>query len=171
MTLLPAVASAKVSMCLVGNQDPDDIGKKLEAHIKQHPAHGHAGPLPDSARRTSVDDVSRASRGEGGAARARKRLRPGAHSDAGRGSIPIVHSFTKVLGAPAVLLGFGQPDEGAHGPDEHFDLGNFQGGIRTLAYLLEEMAALSRRDPRKSRSRVADPIRGARTAVSGGLLR
>lgn len=142
MTVLPAVASAKVSMRLVENQDPDDIGKKLEAHIKKHlpPTvtldrfrNLHGGlPWTTSLEHPAVKAALRAL--EKGFGRAPVPTREG-------GSIPIVHSFTKVLGAPAVLLGFGLPDEGAHGPDEHFDLGNFQGGIRTSAHLLEELAA------------------------------
>jgi acetylornithine deacetylase/succinyl-diaminopimelate desuccinylase-like protein len=43
------------------------------------------------------------------------------------------------LAAPVVLLGFGLHDEGAHGPDEHFDLGNFQAGIRTATHYLREV--------------------------------
>jgi acetylornithine deacetylase/succinyl-diaminopimelate desuccinylase-like protein len=54
------------------------------------------------------------------------------------GSIPIIPMFTEVLGAPVVLMGFGLPDEGAHAPDEHFDLSNFQAGIRSSAHYLAE---------------------------------
>ncbi len=141
MTVLPALASAKVSMRLVANQDPDDIARKLEAHLRRHLPETvvlerfrnlHGGrPWTTSLEHPAVKAAFRAL--EKGFGRGPVPTREG-------GSIPIVHSFTKLLNAPAVLLGFGLPDEGAHGPDEHFDLENFQGGIRTSAHLFEEMA-------------------------------
>ena len=58
------------------------------------------------------------------------------------GSIPIVHVFQTILGAPTILLGFGLQDENAHSPDEHFDLDNFRTGILTSAYFLEELSKI-----------------------------
>lgn len=145
MTVLPARASAKVSMRLVANQDPDDIGRKLEAHIRkvlpktvtlERFRNLHGGkPWTTSPDHPAVRAAFRAL--ERGFGKAAIPTREG-------GSIPIVHSFVQILGAPAVLLGFGLPDEGAHGPNEHFDLENFQGGIRTSAILLEELVGALR---------------------------
>jgi acetylornithine deacetylase/succinyl-diaminopimelate desuccinylase-like protein len=58
------------------------------------------------------------------------------------GSIPIVVSFQEILNAPAVLLGFGLPDENAHSPDEHLSLDNFQKGIITSSIFYNELANL-----------------------------
>ena len=55
------------------------------------------------------------------------------------GSIPIVIQFKKLLGLDSVLLGFGLPDENAHGPNEYFSLNNFYGGIRTVAHFYNEL--------------------------------
>jgi acetylornithine deacetylase/succinyl-diaminopimelate desuccinylase-like protein len=55
------------------------------------------------------------------------------------GSIPIVVQFKEFLGLDSVLLGFGQPDENAHAPDEFFALDNFYGGIRTVAHFYNEL--------------------------------
>jgi len=151
-TVLPARASAKISMRLVPNQTPADIARKLEAHLRRHLPDTvvlekfralHDGqPWTTSLEHPAMKAAFRAlERGFGS-----KPLptREG-------GSIPIVHSFSKILGAPAVLLGFGLTDEGAHGPNEHFDLGNFHQGIRTSAYLFEEIrTALSAQAPRIS---------------------
>jgi acetylornithine deacetylase/succinyl-diaminopimelate desuccinylase-like protein len=49
------------------------------------------------------------------------------------GSIGAVSSFDKVLGAPVVLLGFANPDNQAHSPNESFVLANYEGGARTVA--------------------------------------
>lgn len=59
------------------------------------------------------------------------------------GSIPIVVTFQELLGTPAVLLGFGLPDENAHSPDEHLNLNNFQKGIVTTSIFYNELAKLN----------------------------
>jgi acetylornithine deacetylase/succinyl-diaminopimelate desuccinylase-like protein len=57
------------------------------------------------------------------------------------GSIGAVASFDAVVGAPAVLLGFTNPDEKAHSPNESFVLANYEGGIRTVARYWEALAS------------------------------
>jgi acetylornithine deacetylase/succinyl-diaminopimelate desuccinylase-like protein len=49
------------------------------------------------------------------------------------GSIGAVASFDEVLGKPAVLLGFTNPDDHAHSPNETLVLANLEGGTRTVA--------------------------------------
>ena len=56
------------------------------------------------------------------------------------GSIPVVATFERELGIPAVLFGVGLPDENAHAPDEKLDLGNFHNGIIASAFLYQEIA-------------------------------
>ena len=53
------------------------------------------------------------------------------------GSIPVVEVFGRVLGAPVVLVGFGRPDDRAHGPDEKLNLVDFRKGVQTSAWLWE----------------------------------
>jgi len=141
MTVLPATASAKVSMRLVPGQDPGDVAAKLRRHLEAH--------LPDTVTLERFEDLhdglpwrcSLEHPAVQAAFRAVERgfgVKPVPTREGG--SIPIVQMFADVLGAPAVLMGFGLPDEGAHGPDEHFDLGNFQGGIRSSACYYEELA-------------------------------
>lgn len=60
------------------------------------------------------------------------------------GSIGAVASFDKVLGAPIVLLGFTNPDDQAHSPNESFILANYEGGARTIARYWEALARLPR---------------------------
>lgn len=140
MTVLPARASAKVSMRLVPDQDPQDIARKLEKHLRAHlpptvtlerfrDLHG-GSPWTTSADHAAVRAAFRAV--EKGFGKSPVPTREG-------GSIPIVADFQEVLEAPVVLMGFGLPDERAHGPNEHFDLGNFHNGIRSAAWYLEEI--------------------------------
>ena len=56
------------------------------------------------------------------------------------GSIGAVSSFDKVLGLPIVLLGFTNPDDNAHSPNESMVLQNYEGGARTIARYWEALA-------------------------------
>jgi acetylornithine deacetylase/succinyl-diaminopimelate desuccinylase-like protein len=60
------------------------------------------------------------------------------------GSIPVCASFTSTLGLPVVLFGFTQAECNAHAPNEWMDLDNYEGGIRAIARLWEELADLPR---------------------------
>jgi acetylornithine deacetylase/succinyl-diaminopimelate desuccinylase-like protein len=134
-------------MRLVPDQDPADIAAKLKAHVQKHlpgtmvlerflELHG-GRPWTCSLDHPAVQAAFRAV--EKGYGTKAVPTREG-------GSIPIVQMFTETLGVPAVMMGFGLHDEGAHAPDEHFDLGNFQAGILSSAHYLAEMAdALARR--------------------------
>jgi acetylornithine deacetylase/succinyl-diaminopimelate desuccinylase-like protein len=57
------------------------------------------------------------------------------------GSIGAVASFDRVLGRPIVLLGFTNPDDHAHSPNESLIVANYEGGVRTIARYWEALAA------------------------------
>jgi len=54
------------------------------------------------------------------------------------GSIPIVGDFDRHLGLPSVMMGFGLPDDNLHAPNEKFNLTNFELGIKSIIRFLEE---------------------------------
>jgi acetylornithine deacetylase/succinyl-diaminopimelate desuccinylase-like protein len=54
------------------------------------------------------------------------------------GSIPIVGDFDRNLGIPSVMMGFGLPDDNIHAPNEKFNLKNFELGIESVVRFLEE---------------------------------
>jgi acetylornithine deacetylase/succinyl-diaminopimelate desuccinylase-like protein len=56
------------------------------------------------------------------------------------GSIPAAASFARVLGLPVVLLGFTNPDDRAHAPNEVMYLANYEGGARTIARYWQRLA-------------------------------
>ncbi|MGZ6329210.1 MAG: M20/M25/M40 family metallo-hydrolase [Candidatus Limnocylindrales bacterium] len=60
------------------------------------------------------------------------------------GSIPVAASFESILGLQAVLLGFANPDAQAHAPNESMRLENYEGGIRTVLRLWDELRTLPR---------------------------
>ena len=138
-TVLPARAMAKVSCRLVPDQDPAEIAKRFEAHlekvtpvgvtVKVTYIHGGKpwrasldGPLYDAARKAlhAAFGKEPVIVGEGG-------------------SIPVVGDFSRILGAPVLLLGFGLPGENAHAPDEWISVENFTRGLRAVAMLYEEL--------------------------------
>jgi acetylornithine deacetylase/succinyl-diaminopimelate desuccinylase-like protein len=48
----------------------------------------------------------------------------------------VVNTFQRILGIPAVLMGFGLPDDRIHGPNEKFHLPNFYKAIETSIWYL-----------------------------------
>ena len=140
-TVLPAKAMAKVSCRLVPDQDPVEIERLMKAHVARVApvgvtatvTHLHGGrpwraeltgPLFDAAKRALAAAFGREPviTGEGG-------------------SIPVVGDFTRVLGAPVLLVGFGLPGENAHAPDEWMSVENFSKGMRAIATLWDELGA------------------------------
>lgn len=59
------------------------------------------------------------------------------------GTVPVVHLLHSRLGIPSVLMGFGLPDDGVHGPNERFYLPNFFRGIQASRRFLKYLADFS----------------------------
>ena len=98
--------------------------------------------------------------------------RPAAFVRSG-GTIPAVGLFQDEFGIPTVMMGFANPDDGAHGPNERFELANLRRGIATCIAFYERIpAALGRRPPpsqarERVGSRASRPARMAFSASSG----
>ena len=52
----------------------------------------------------------------------------------------VVETFREHLGVAALLVGYGLPDDNLHSPNEKFSLDCYHRGIKTAAYLLQELA-------------------------------
>jgi acetylornithine deacetylase/succinyl-diaminopimelate desuccinylase-like protein len=141
-TIIPAYAKAKVSCRLVPDQDPDRIAELLRAHLERITPPGvsvqldyiHGGrPYLAPTDHPVYDLAKRAfSRAFG---------KPTVFMREG-GSIPFVRTIADRTGKPCLLMGFGQPDENAHAPNEWLDLENYHLGIKSAAYLYDELARL-----------------------------
>jgi acetylornithine deacetylase/succinyl-diaminopimelate desuccinylase-like protein len=139
-TVIPAVAMAKVSMRLVPDQDPDKIAQLFEEYVRKvtpktvdvKVTRMHGGkPWMTDFDNKFVQAAGRAiQKGFG--------QQPVFNREGG--SIPVVATFSEILGLPSVLFGVGLPDENAHAPNEKLDLGNFHGGIIASACLYDEIA-------------------------------
>ena len=144
-TVLPAKASAKFSFRLVPNQNPKKITAALRTFLESRLPPGIQMELVDHHGAPGVM-VSLESPYMSAAAAAIEAAfgTPPVYIREG-GSIPIVTTFTRELGADALLLGWGQNDDNTHSPNEKFSLDDFHRGTLASAQLWEELAKVSPR--------------------------
>jgi len=135
-TVIPAEATAKVSLRLVPNQKLKTVERQLATAVKRlAPRHVQASvrflhgadpavvPVDDPAFRL-LDRAFREVVGRGTVA-----VRAG-------GSIPVVPALGK-SGAPVLLTGIGLPDDRLHAPNEKLDLKQLWDGIRVFRRFYE----------------------------------
>jgi acetylornithine deacetylase/succinyl-diaminopimelate desuccinylase-like protein len=137
-TVIPARATAKVSMRLVPRQNPD----KVIAAFRQFVAENTPAGIQTEVRILSASPAISVNPDHPAihvAARAFAEvlgketvfIRSG-------GSIPIVGDFATHLGIPSILMGFSLPDDGLHSPNEKYKLANYYAGIKTIAHFFEQ---------------------------------
>lgn len=132
-TVIPAVATAKISMRLVPDMDPKEVIRQYTAYVKKLTPQGVKTTVRIlSSAPASV--VSTENRFIAAAAEAMEEVfkKKTVYMRTG-GSIPIVGQFQKHLGIPSVMMGFGLPDDNIHAPNEKFHLPNFYRGIEAVA--------------------------------------
>ena len=143
-TIIPAEAHAKISMRLVADQEPEDVFAKLKAFVDEIAPPG----VEVTVRLLGTGRPSQTPLDHphiGAASRALERVfgQSPLYINSG-GSIPVAASFQRILGLPVVLLGFTQPNDLAHAPNEWFDLHNYEAAIRTMAATFDEIASLDK---------------------------
>ncbi len=139
-TIIPSWASAKITMRLVADQDPDKIIALAKKHLQTicprtvrltvTEGHGGAPYMVDPA-----DPLARACMRAAKAGFGHECL----ISRCG-GSIPIIAAFKKHLKADTYMLGLALPDDNAHSPNEKFSLDAFMAGMKMAAHLWPELA-------------------------------
>ncbi|MSV27692.1 MAG: dipeptidase [Bryobacterales bacterium] len=140
-TVIPAKATAKVSIRLVPNQDADRVVAAFRAFVAANtPAGIRTEVRVLSASPGLMVNPDHPAIRVAAAAFAEILERPTVFVRSG-GSIPIVGDFANHLGIPTVLMGFGLPDDGLHSPNEKYRLENYYQGIRTIAHFLEQYGA------------------------------
>ncbi|WP_151732876.1 dipeptidase [Paenibacillus tengchongensis] len=136
-TVIPKEAHAKITCRLVGDQDPQHVLDAIEAHLKAHIQTGarvHVKQM-EKARAFNCDPTDPMLQKAADAFGKVYGTRALFTKDGG--SIPIMESFSRILQAPVVLMGFGLDDENLHAPDEHFNLENFDKGLLTIVEFLK----------------------------------
>jgi acetylornithine deacetylase/succinyl-diaminopimelate desuccinylase-like protein len=142
-TIIPAHAHAKLSCRLVRAMDPRRTFERVRDAILavDVPGVDVSVSLIDEMEPASVDVDHPAVRMAARCIEEVFGLEP--YLIAEGGSIGAAASFMRVLGAPVVLLGFANPDDRAHAPNESLVLENYEGGTRTVARYWEALAHAS----------------------------
>jgi acetylornithine deacetylase/succinyl-diaminopimelate desuccinylase-like protein len=138
-TVIPARASAKVSMRLVPTQDADDVLKKYKKYVQK---------LTPKGIQTGIKLWSKGPACVVGTNNQYIKAATEAMHDVFKkntvfirsgGSIPIVTDFQDVLKIPSVMMGFGLPDDNLHAPNEKFHIPNFYRGIESICGFFEKL--------------------------------
>ncbi|MGO8681480.1 MAG: dipeptidase [Limisphaerales bacterium] len=171
-TIIPATAAAKLTMRLVPHQDPKKILALTIQHLRKlcpptvrmEISSDHSSePYLISPEGELVQvglEVLRASFGQEPLL-----VREG-------GSIPIVNEFKRVLKADSLLLGLALPDDGAHSPNEKFNLDVFAKGMLMSVNLWRQLSHRTtlRGDGRAARSVVGRRARQPTPKATGNNL-
>ncbi|HNF49628.1 MAG TPA: M20/M25/M40 family metallo-hydrolase, partial [Chitinophagales bacterium] len=141
-TVLPAKASAKISMRLVPNQSSKKIAELFTKYFEKIAPETvtvkvteHHGGEPYVTPVDSVEFVAAYKALEHTFGKKPLAMRNGA-------SIPIVALFEDILGLKSVLMGFGLDSDNIHSPNEHYGLFNYFKGIETIPYFYKYYAEL-----------------------------
>jgi acetylornithine deacetylase/succinyl-diaminopimelate desuccinylase-like protein len=135
-TVIPAVASAKISFRLVYDQDPHKIRAAFREFVQARvPADCRVEFKEFGSGRAVAFEVS---------APAFQRTQQGMSDEWGKeaafvgggGSIPVTTMIKEKLGMDVVMAGFGLSDDRIHSPNEKYSLTSFHKGIRSWARVL-----------------------------------
>lgn len=140
-TILPAEARVKMDLRLVPDQDPVAVYAAIRAHVAAHAPgvevmdHGMMDPVAVPLDSPLAAPIRRAvARGFG---------RAPVDVPMVGGSLPSA-VWPRELGVPALVVPYGNADQGNHSPNENMIESRYYAGIRTSAALLAEMAVPER---------------------------
>ncbi|MCC6421980.1 MAG: dipeptidase [Phycisphaerales bacterium] len=141
-TIIPATATAKISMRLVPNQDPAKIAQLAEQTLRkrcpdtvkiQISGVTHSPPIlvphEGAPIRAAIDAMKT------GFKATPTLIRCG-------GTLHVVPMIKSLLGIDTLLVGFGLPDDRVHSPNEKFDLEALHCGTRTATALYQNLAGV-----------------------------
>ena len=141
-TIIPAVASAKITMRLLPYQTPDKITKLFATYFKSlapkgvkvevRPTHGGT-PYVSPTDMAAYQAAAKAVKSVFG-----KEPVP-VYSG---GSIGVISCFEQVLGIKSILLGFGLSQDAIHSPNESYGLDQFARGIETIPLFYKYFAEM-----------------------------
>jgi len=135
-TVLPSIATAKITCRLVPNQQPEKIIESMQQYLEENVSPGVTwkmntrGGAPASTVPIDSEEV--------------KALSDAMKTVWGKqplffrvgGSVPIVAEMERILGVVSVLTGFGLPDDNIHSPNEKLSLETWYRGIDTLIHFI-----------------------------------
>lgn len=141
-TVIPAEATAKVSLRLPAGHAPQEVFELLQQSVAEYMPAGYRYELSflHGGEGFALSAENEVLQGAVDAVTDIYGVRPVFMREGG--SIPIAPLFEHILHVPVVLLGFGLPDDGIHGPNERFSLQQFSRGIATVCAYLKRLAVV-----------------------------
>lgn len=139
-TVLPAKAGAKFSMRLVADQQLDEVVEQLRAYLESSvPSECHWNLSVHSLGPGAVmDRNSPAIRAAAAALREVFGKEPFFRREGA--SVPVVGMMQQLLNVDSVMLGFGLPEDGIHGPNERQSLPLLFKGMETYLRFMDKLA-------------------------------
>ena len=139
-TVLPAMATAKLSARLCAGQVPRDCCDKLMAHLRAHCPPGLTIDFPEVNTGTPALRLPLQSPVVRLAEDVRRQIDTRGPVFLWEGaSIPVVGALRDVSGASPLLVGFGREEDAIHAPNESFGLDQFQLGMAYTMLMLEAL--------------------------------
>lgn len=145
-TIIPSKASCKITCRLVPDQEPGEIAKALERHIRQHAPRGvtvEVTVFPGNSRpyviphdHPALPVLSRVLAKLYGREPVEVRL---------GGTLPVARTFLDLLGSYLVFFATSSPDENVHSPNEFYRLDELDKLRRGLPELWTELAGSYRK--------------------------
>jgi acetylornithine deacetylase/succinyl-diaminopimelate desuccinylase-like protein len=135
-TIIPSMASAKVSFRLVPDQDPLAVFAAFEKFVDARLPSGATASIKKFGTSPGIEIATDTSWVQAArAALLAEYGRPAAMIGSG-GSVPVVEQIKRTLGIDTLMIGFGLDDDQIHSPNEKFELRCFHKGTRSHARLL-----------------------------------
>lgn len=139
-TVLPSKASAKISMRLVADQNPDDVHEQLVKYMETHANPGVTWEVDYmSSSPAAISDIN--SPAIQSLVKAMETVwGKRAIFNRGGGTIPVVAYMQQILGVESVLTGFSLNDDNIHSPNERLHLDTWYRGIDALIHFIYNLA-------------------------------
>jgi acetylornithine deacetylase/succinyl-diaminopimelate desuccinylase-like protein len=139
-TVIPSIASAKISFRLVFDQDPHAIRAAFRDFVRARvPADCKVEFIEHGAGSAIRFPIDAPAFGKTRAALTDEWGRE-AFFIGGGGSIPVTHDLKNALDMDVVLASFALDDDRIHSPNEKYELESFRRGVRSWARILDALA-------------------------------
>jgi len=136
-TIIPSLATAKISCRLVNGQSPQQIINLIKRFITNNISKECSFKFKSRVGCSAVSmTINHSIFMAAELACSQNFINKPVYKKIG-GSIPVVNFIDEILGIPCVLLGFGLESDNIHSPNEHFSLANYFKGIKTITELFK----------------------------------
>lgn len=136
-TIIPSLATTKISCRLIDGQSPEQIIDLINRFIAQNISTECSFKIKSRVGCSAVSmNINHTIFNAAELACASNFGHQPVYKKIG-GSIPVVNFIDEILGIPCLLLGFGLESDNIHSPNEHFNLTNYFKGIETITELFK----------------------------------